>query len=78
MASVATEINLPAATVFSHEDTLDTTENQYEKLQAIHIEHAAEKLNTVDFELLSRESIRFKSRATLRLLLVIFVQGISE
>ena len=57
---------------------LDSTENQHEKLQAIHVEQAAEQLNTIDFELLSREAIRFKSRATLRLLVVIIIQGISK
>ena len=49
-----------------------------EKIEAIQVEVAADHLNVVDFELLSRESIKFKSRATLRLLAVIVIQGISE
>ena len=51
---------------------------QTEKVEEIQIENAAQQLNVVDFDLLSRESIQFKSRATLRLVRVIVIQGISE
>jgi hypothetical protein len=55
-----------------HEDKIN------EKIEAIQVEVATEHLNVIDFELLSRESINFKSKATLRLLLVIIIQGISK
>jgi hypothetical protein len=48
-----------------------------EKIEEIQVEVAAHQLNQIDFELLSRESIQFKSKATLRLILVIIIQGIS-
>ena len=51
---------------------------QTEKIEEIQIENAAQQLNVVDFDLLSRESIQFKSRATLRLIRVIIVLGISQ
>ena len=49
-----------------------------EKIEEIQVEVAAQQLNQIDFELLSRESIQFKSRATFRLILVIVIQGISS
>ena len=49
-----------------------------EKIEIIQVEAAQHQLNTIDFELLSRESIKFKSKATLRLLVVIVIWGISE
>jgi hypothetical protein len=51
--------------------------DQTEKVEDIQIENAAQQLNVVDFDLLARESIQFKSRATLRLIRVIIIQGIS-
>jgi hypothetical protein len=57
----------------SHDDTKIN-----EKIEVIQVEAATQQLNVIDFDLLSRESIQFKSRATLRLLLVIIIQGISE
>ena len=52
--------------------------DQSEKVEEIQLENAAQQLNVVDFDLLSRESIQFKSRATLRLIRVIVIQGISQ
>lgn len=49
-----------------------------EKVEEIRIEEAAVELNIIDLEILAAESIRFKSRATLRLLIVILVQAISK
>lgn len=49
-----------------------------EKIEEARIENAAQQLNVLDFDLLSRESIQFKSRATLRLIIVIVIQGISQ
>ena len=49
-----------------------------EKIEEARIENAAQQLNVLDFDLLSMESIQFKSRATLRLIGVIVVQGIGQ
>jgi hypothetical protein len=54
-------------------------ESEYiEKIEEARIGNAAQQLNVLDFDLLSRESIQFKSRATLRLIRVIIIQGISQ
>ena len=49
-----------------------------EKVEEIRIENTSVELNTIDLELLAAESIRFRSRATLRLAVVILVQAISK
>jgi hypothetical protein len=61
-----------------HSDPHDENVDIDEKIEVIQVQAAAEHLNVIDFELLSRESIQFKSRATLRLIVVIIIQGISE
>ena len=49
-----------------------------EKIEETRIENTAVELNVIDLERLSAESIQFKSRATLRLLIVVLVQAISK
>ena len=49
-----------------------------EKIEVIQVENATQQLNTVDFELLSRNSIDLKSKAALRLFGVIVIWGISK
>jgi hypothetical protein len=56
-------------------DVAIDTKNKIEEHQA---EVAQDQLNRIDIDLLSHESIQLKSRATLRLLLVILVQGLSK
>ena len=53
-------------------------DDHFQKSEEVQIEAAARQLNTVDVELLSRESIHFKSRAALRIIVVVVIQGISK
>ena len=78
MASAGNEAQSPVQDTSSPPTMSGIAEKEGVTIEAVHTEHAAEQLNAIDFELLSRESIRFKSRATLRLMLVIFVQAISQ
>ena len=68
----------PKLDVQHHERQTPDNNDIKEKVEEIQSEEAAQHLNVIDFELLSRESIRFKSKATIRLLLVIIIQGISS
>ena len=67
----------PKADVQHNELQNEDNNDIKEKIEKVQIEVAAQQLNVIDFELLSRESIQFKSKATLRLILVIIIQGIS-
>lgn len=49
-----------------------------DKSEAFQVEIAQTDLNRVDLDKLSREALTFKSRATLRLAVVIAIQGLSK
>jgi hypothetical protein len=49
-----------------------------EKIEEHQVEIAQYQFNRIDLNLLSKESIGIKSRAALRMLLVIIVQGLSR
>jgi len=49
-----------------------------EKIEEHQVEIAQYQLNRIDLDLLAKESIVIKSRAALRMLLVIIVQGLSR
>lgn len=49
-----------------------------EKIQAQQVEAAAHELNRIDIDKLARDSLTWKSRATVRLLQCVLVQGLSK
>lgn len=61
----------------SHDNTTHAVDyaSAAEKSDALQVELATRQLNEADIELLSKEAIRFRSKATLRLILVLVVQG---
>lgn len=48
-----------------------------EKIEEIQVEVAASELNTVDLDRISKEAFAWKSRAGLRVFVIILIQGIS-
>ncbi|KAF5640385.1 MFS sugar transporter transporter [Fusarium sp. NRRL 25303] len=57
---------------------LNTTNSHLElKSEQFQIENAQSKLNTIDLELMAKNAITWKSKAALRLAIVILVQGLS-
>lgn len=61
----------------SHENTTEAVNHAaaVEKPDTVEVEIATRQLNEADIDLLSQEAIRFRSKATLRLILVLVVQG---
>ena len=74
-STMATHPSEPSATDVSKDDTGAIAA---EKTEEIRIENTANELNAIDLELLAAESIQFRSKATLRLAVVILVQAISK
>lgn len=57
---------------------LNTTNSHLElKSEQFQIENAQSKLNTIDLEQMAKNAITWKSKAALRLAVVILVQGLS-
>lgn len=66
----------------THEDVVHATPEEddqltSEKIHAQSVAAAAYELNRIDLDQISREALHWKSRATLRLLACILVQGLS-
>ncbi|KFZ00549.1 hypothetical protein V500_01028 [Pseudogymnoascus sp. VKM F-4518 (FW-2643)] len=64
-------------TVATDADHLEEPEDVREKFQDHSVEAAKHELNRIDLDQLSKDAITFKSRATLRLAVVILIQGLS-
>lgn len=65
-------------TVAADADHLEEPEDVGEKFQDDSVEAAKHELNRIDLDQLSKDALTFKSRATLRLAVVILIQGLSK
>ena len=61
-----------------HRDSQSIDTGAKEKIEEIQVEVAASELNHVDLDKISREAFAWKSKAGMRIFVIVLIQGISK